>query len=125
MPGSLAIIAATFAPEERGKAIGAWSGLAGVASALGPFIGGWLIEAGNWRLIFLINVPIAAVAAVAARHVPETRAETNAPIDVPGALAVTVALAVLTYAAIDHRGADSLWPSWWTDGRRVASCAGS
>lgn len=108
VPGSLAIIAATFTPDDRGRAIGAWSGLAGVASALGPFVGGWLIDAGNWRLIFLINVPIAAVAALAARHVPETRSRDDIPIDVPGALLVTAALAALTYAAIDHRGPDSL-----------------
>jgi EmrB/QacA subfamily drug resistance transporter len=108
VPGSLAIIAATFTAEDRGKAIGAWSGLAGVAGALGPFVGGSLIDAGNWRLIFLINLPIAAVAALAARHVPETRSGDDAPIDVPGGLLVTVALATLTYGAIEHRGADSV-----------------
>ena len=59
-PGSLAILEASFAPEERGRAIGAWSGLGGVATALGPFVGGFLITAVSWRLIFLINSPIAA-----------------------------------------------------------------
>ena len=59
VPGSLAIIAATFHPDDRGRAIGAWSGLAGVASSIGPFLGGWLIDAVRWRLVFLINVPLA------------------------------------------------------------------
>ena len=57
VPGSLAIIAATFHPDDRGRAIGAWSGLAGVASSFGPFLGGWLIDSVSWRLVFLINIP--------------------------------------------------------------------
>ena len=73
-PGSLAILQASFASGDRGRAVGAWSGLSGIAAAIGPFVGGWLIGAGSWRLIFLINVPLAvAVVAVALRHVPETR----------------------------------------------------
>src|SRR5262245_21024515 len=58
-PGSLAILEASFRPDERSKAIGAWSGLSGVASAIGPFLGGWLVDAASWRWIFLINVPLA------------------------------------------------------------------
>jgi MFS family permease len=73
-PGSLAIISATFDPADRGRAIGAWSGLTGIAGAAGPFIGGWIISASSWRWAFLINVPVsAAVIAVALRHVPESR----------------------------------------------------
>ena len=73
-PGSLAIIEASFVPEDRGKAIGAWSGFGGVGTAIGPFLGGWLIQAVSWRLIFAINLPIAVlVIAVAMRHVPESR----------------------------------------------------
>src|SRR5262245_21332348 len=73
-PGSLAIIEASFRPADRMKAIGAWSGLSGVAIAIGPFLGGWLVQAVSWRLIFAINLPIAvAVVAVAVRHVPESR----------------------------------------------------
>jgi MFS family permease len=73
-PGSLAIIEASFRPADRGKAIGAWSGLSAVATAIGPFLGGWLVQAVSWRLIFAINLPVAAVIiAAGVRHVPESR----------------------------------------------------
>src|SRR4051794_20969389 len=72
-PGSLAIISAAFEPRDRAQAIGAWSGLGGVAGALGPFLGGWLVAV-NWRLVFLVNLPVAAlIVAVSLRHVPESR----------------------------------------------------
>ena len=107
VPGSLAIIAATFHPDDRGRAIGAWSGLAGVASSIGPFLGGWLIDAVSWRLVFLINVPLAAATIwISIRHVPETRSSLHAPLDIPGAALITVALAGISYAAIDH-GSDA------------------
>lgn len=106
VPGSLAIISATFHPDDRGRAIGAWSGLAGVASAVGPLVGGWLIDAVSWRLIFLINLPIALVAIVLAlRHVPETRDPQADRPDVAGAVAVTIGLAGVTYALIEQH-----WP---------------
>ena len=60
-PGSLAILQASFREEDRARAIGAWSGLTGVASAVGPFVGGWLVQIGDWRLIFVINLPLAVV----------------------------------------------------------------
>ena len=71
-PGSLAIIEASFAPEDRGRAIGAWSGLGGVATAIGPFLGGWLVDAASWRWIFLLNVPLGA-AVVAVGGAPRAR----------------------------------------------------
>lgn len=109
VPGSLSIIAATFHPDDRSRAVGAWSGLAGVASALGPFLGGWLVDAATWRLVFLINIPLAAVAAwLAVRHVPETRDPGAGRLDFPGAALVTVALAGLSYAAIEHAGSRSV-----------------
>lgn len=112
VPSSLAIISATFHPDDRGRAIGAWSGLSGVASAVGPFLGGWLIDSASWRWVFLVNVPLAAVAvAIALRHVPETRAGTPGeagPLDLPGAALVTLGLAALTWAAIDQDGASSV-----------------
>jgi EmrB/QacA subfamily drug resistance transporter len=98
-PGSLAIIEASFRREDRGRAIGAWSGLAGIAGALGPFLGGWLVEVASWRLVFLINVPLAAlVAFVALRHVPETSDPSAVRgVDVPGVLTCVAGLAGLTY----------------------------
>ena len=72
-PGSLAIISSTFAVADRPRAVGPWAGLGGLAGAVGPFLGGWLV-AWSWRLVFLINLPLAAlVVLVALRHVPETR----------------------------------------------------
>jgi EmrB/QacA subfamily drug resistance transporter len=102
-PGSLALITASFAPEDRSRAIGAWSGLGGVAGAIGPFIGGWLIAVWSWRLVFLVNLPLAAVVVVVAlRHVPESRDPTATQrLDVPGALLGALGLAGLTYASID------------------------
>ena len=103
VPGSLSILAATFHPDDRARAIGAWSGMAGVTSSLGPFLGGWLIDAFTWRLIFFINVPLAGIAiAVTLRHVPETRAPVRVPLDVAGAALVTIALAGISFAAIEQ-----------------------
>src|SRR5262245_6995343 len=110
VPGSLSIIAATFHPDDRAKAIGAWSGLAGVASSVGPFLGGWLIDAVSWRLVFLINVPLALVAgAISVRHVPEPRSPVEGPLDILGSALVTVALAGISYAAIEHGGTASVF----------------
>ncbi|MFE3957807.1 MFS transporter [Nocardia sp. NPDC059091] len=99
-PGSLAIIQASFRPEERARAVGAWSGLGGVAGAIGPFLGGWLVEAAGWRWVFLLNIPLAAaVVAVTVRHVPETRdAEAHGRFDVLGAVLAALCLAGITYA---------------------------
>ncbi|MEY2476303.1 MAG: hypothetical protein QOG87_1618 [Actinomycetota bacterium] len=104
VPGSLAIISAVFRPEDRSTAISAWSGLGGVASAVGPFVGGWLITAVSWRLVFLINLPLAAIAVgIALRHVPETRdeEETVRRPDIPGAVIVAVGLGALAYGLIE------------------------
>ncbi len=73
-PGSLAILEAVFRHDDRGKAIGAWAGFSGVGTAIGPFLGGWLVAAASWRWIFVINLPLAIlVVAVTLRHVPESR----------------------------------------------------
>ena len=102
-PGSLAIIQASFAPRDRGRAVGAWSGLSGIAAAIGPFAGGWLIGIGSWRLIFLINAPLAAaVVAVTIRHVAETRDPMSVRgIDVAGAVLTAVGLGGVTWALIE------------------------
>jgi EmrB/QacA subfamily drug resistance transporter len=116
-PGSLAILEASFRPEDRSRAIGAWSGLSGVASAIGPFLGGWLVDAASWRWIFLINLPLSLfVVLVAARHVPESF-DPDAPphVDAWGALLVAVGLGGLSWgliAAGEHGwGAVSVWAS--------------
>jgi EmrB/QacA subfamily drug resistance transporter len=105
VPGSLALLSASFAPEDRGRAVGAWSGLAGAFSALGPFLGGWLVDAVSWRLVFLINLPVAAVTVWVVRaHVPESRdagAAAGGPLDLGGALAATVGLAGVVFALIE------------------------
>jgi EmrB/QacA subfamily drug resistance transporter len=103
-PGSLAIIEASFRPTDRARAIGAWSGLGGVATALGPLLGGYLIGAISWRAIFVINLPIGIfVAWAATRHVPETRnmGMSGAPIDIRGAVLAALGLAGTTYALIE------------------------
>lgn len=98
-PGSLAIIQSSFAAEDRPRAIGAWSGLGGVATGIGPFLGGWLVDVATWRSVFLINVPLGiAVVAISSRHVPETRdPESSGRIDVVGAALGVGALAGITY----------------------------
>jgi EmrB/QacA subfamily drug resistance transporter len=105
VPGSLAIISAVFDPEDRARAVGAWSGLGGIAIALGPFVGGWLIDAVSWRLAFVINLPLALVVAVAARHVPETRAEVTGRLDLAGAVTASASLALVTYGLIERAAA--------------------
>ena len=102
-PGSLAILQASFVPGDRARAIGAWSGLSGVAIAAGPLVGGYLITALSWRWIFFINVPIAAVVvALGVRHVPESRDVTaTGKIDYAGALAAVVFLTGITFAFIE------------------------
>ncbi|MFD9125617.1 MFS transporter [Kitasatospora sp. NPDC059571] len=99
-PGSLAMLQAVFHPDDRAGAVGAWSGLGGVAAAVGPFLGGWLVDGPGWRWIFLLNVPVAAVVvAVSLRHVPETRdPEQSGRFDVLGAALAALALAGVTYA---------------------------
>lgn len=108
-PGSLAIIAASFHPDDRSRAVGAWSALGGVAGAVGPFLGGWLVE-WSWRVVFLVNLPMAAlVIGVAVRHVPESRdAAPPGRIDLPGTALAAAGLALLTYGLIaaGQRGAD-------------------
>jgi EmrB/QacA subfamily drug resistance transporter len=101
-PASLAIIEAAFQPADRTHAIGTWAGFSGVSSAIAPFLGGWLLEAGSWRWIFVINVPVAAAVAWMTRHhVPESRdTSTSGSADWPGALSGVAALASITYAII-------------------------
>src|SRR5215208_5402612 len=102
-PGSLAMIEASFRPSDRAPAIGAWSGLGGVAAAIGPLLGGYLVEAISWRAIFLINLPLGLFVAIAAtRHVPETfDPKARGPLDIRGAALAAAGLAGTTYALIE------------------------
>lgn len=99
-PGALALIQASFRPEDRAPAIGTWAGLSGVAAALGPVLGGWLVDNASWRWIFAINVPLClAVLVLTGRHAPESRDDrATGRFDVPGAALTVLALGGATYA---------------------------
>lgn len=106
-PGSLALIQASFHEDDRAKAVGLWSGFGGVGAAVGPFVGGWLVDGPGWRWVFFLNVPLALICVpVALRHVPESRDETaRGRFDVLGAVLGASALALVTYALIAQ--------TWW------------
>ncbi|MGW7415936.1 DHA2 family efflux MFS transporter permease subunit [Streptomyces sp. NPDC054863] len=102
-PGSLALIQASFHPDDRARAVGLWSGLGGIGAAVGPFLGGWLVDGPGWRWAFLLNVPLAALCVpVALRHVPESKdPQAHGRFDVLGAVLAAVALGLVTYALIE------------------------
>ncbi|MFD4241680.1 MFS transporter [Streptomyces sp. NPDC058525] len=108
-PGSLALIQGSIRSEDRARAVGLWSGLGGVGAAVGPFLGGWLVDGPGWRWVFLLNVPLAALCVpVALRHVPESRdPQAHGRFDVAGALLGAASLALLTYALIEARTASA------------------
>jgi EmrB/QacA subfamily drug resistance transporter len=103
VPGGLAIISTSFSEEERGRAIGTWSGFTAITSAVGPVMGGWLIEHVSWRAVFFINAPIAAVVlALVFLHVPESRDEKEiGSLDWPGAVLATASLGAIVYGLIE------------------------
>ncbi|ADI03452.1 putative transmembrane efflux protein [Streptomyces bingchenggensis BCW-1] len=123
-PGSLALIEASFHPDDRARAVGLWSGFGGIGAAVGPFLGGWLVDGPGWRWIFLLNVPLAlACVSIALRHVPESMAAPHQAaavdsgtgavpedtarrqhgFDVSGAALGALALALATYALVEAR----------------------
>jgi len=111
VPGSLALISASFDEQERGRAFGTWAAWSGVASALGPLLGGYLIDRFSWAWAFAVNVPLAAlVLAITWKQVPESRRADAAPLDVPGAVLATLGLAggVFVFAAARARSAPML-----------------
>jgi EmrB/QacA subfamily drug resistance transporter len=102
VPGSLSIISASFDEKTRGQAIGTWSGFTAITTALGPVLGGWLIEHASWRWAFFINVPIAAfVVSISLRHVPESRNASAGRVDWLGAVAATFGLGGVIYGLIE------------------------
>jgi EmrB/QacA subfamily drug resistance transporter len=116
MPGTLSIITVTFPPHERARAIGLWAGMSGLALALGPTLGGLMVEHLGWQSVFFLNVPIGALAfAIALRTVRESTSEIERRLDIPGLLLGTSALFFLTYGLIEanQRG--------WSDGQIVGS----
>jgi EmrB/QacA subfamily drug resistance transporter len=93
VPGSLAIISAAFDEKSRGRAIGTWSGFTAITAAIGPVLGGWLVEHASWRWVFFINLPFAAaVIAISRWHIPETRIASAGRVDWSGALLATIGL---------------------------------
>src|SRR5262249_51300082 len=102
VPGSLAIISASFPEQERGRAIGTWSGFTAMTTAFGPVLGGWLIEHASWRWVFFINLPLAAaVILISLGRVPESRSSVAKLLDNLGALMVTLGLGGLVYGLIE------------------------
>src|SRR3954471_3765983 len=111
MPSTLSILTATFPASERGRAIGIWAGFSGLGIAIGPVAGGWLIENADWSWIFLVNVPVVALALIAGRWlVPESRDDSAPALDWRGFVLSFAALSVLVWGLIEapSRG--------WTDG---------
>ena len=107
VPGSLALLSSSFGESERGRAIGTWSGATSLTAALGPVLGGWLVDHASWRWVFFLNLPAAAaVLAITWTRVPESRDPEATGLDWPGALLAVAGLGGLTYGLLEasHRG---------------------
>src|SRR5262249_2548278 len=114
VPSSLALLGASFSSNERGRAVGTWSALTSVASASGPALGGWLVQAISWRAVFLLNLPFAAAALwIAARRVPESRNPAAGSLDWRGAVLATLGLGALVYGLIEAPTAGWRDPRVW------------
>jgi EmrB/QacA subfamily drug resistance transporter len=102
VPGSLAIISGSFSENERGRAIGTWSGFSAITASIGPVIGGWLVEHVSWRAVFFINLPIALlVILISLRHVTENSDRDKTQVDWPGAILAATGLGALIYGLIE------------------------
>jgi EmrB/QacA subfamily drug resistance transporter len=124
VPGSLAIISAAFPTDQRGKAIGTWSGFTGITAAIGPVLGGWLVQHLSWRWVFFINLPIAAaVIVISLFFVPESCGEAGKhKLDIPGALLITLGLGSLVFGMIEAPGLGWANPeSWATTAAGIAA----
>ena len=115
VPGSLAIISAAFPTDQRGKAIGTWSGFTGITAAIGPVLGGWLVQHFSWRWVFFINLPIAAaVIAISLLFVPESCGDSGKhKLDIPGAFLITLGLGCLVFGMIAAPGLGWANPETW------------
>jgi EmrB/QacA subfamily drug resistance transporter len=122
LPNSLAILGETFTGEARGRAIGIWAAMGAVAGAIGPVLGGWLIDTVGWRAIFLLNLPLAVAAIVlAVLFVPDMqRGAKHTPLDVGGGVLATLGLGALTWGLTTGAG-----PAGWTDEAMIAVAAGA
>ena len=102
VPGSLAILSSSFPKEQRGRAIGIWSGYSAISAGLGLLLGGWLLDVASWRWLFFLNLPLsAATLVISSRTVEESRAEADGPLDATGALLGTLGLAGLTFGLVE------------------------
>jgi EmrB/QacA subfamily drug resistance transporter len=103
VPGSLALLSAAFEENRRGRAIGTWSGFSAITAAVGPLLGGWLVDHASWRWVFFLNLPLAlAVVVIALRFVPESRdSQASQKLDLAGALLATLGLCGLTFGLIE------------------------
>jgi EmrB/QacA subfamily drug resistance transporter len=112
VPGSLAIISNSFSEAERGRAIGTWSGFSAITAAIGPVLGGWLVETISWRAVFFINLPIAIlVILISLRHVPESASDAKGRLDWLGAILATLGLGALVYGLIESSSRDFAQPA--------------
>ncbi|MDZ4767593.1 MAG: MFS transporter [Chloroflexota bacterium] len=125
VPGSLALISATFSADKRGTAIGTWSTFATLTTLLGPLLGGWLAERGLWRAVFLINVPFGLIALyLLATRVAESRDETGSrQLDIVGAILITLSLALFTIGFTVIQGGEGILPMLTIVGAVVALIA--
>src|SRR5882724_2242013 len=112
VPGSLAIISNSFSEEDRGRAIGTWSGFSAITAAIGPMLGGWLVEAVSWRAVFFINIPIAILAiAISFVHVPESSNAAKERLDSVGGILATLGLGALVYGLIESSSRGLTYPA--------------
>jgi EmrB/QacA subfamily drug resistance transporter len=122
VPGSLAIISSSFDRKSRGRAIGTWSGFTAITTAIGPVLGGWLVEHASWRWVFFINLPLAAaVIAISLWHIPESRNAAGGHLDWLGALAVTLGLGGLVTGFIESENLG--WGHPLVFGSLIVGCA--
>lgn len=121
VPGSLAIISSSFDESSRGKAIGTWSGFTSITTAIGPVLGGWLVEHASWRWVFFINLPLAlAVIVISLWRIPESRSDIKSRLDWAGAILVTLGLGGMVFGFIESTNLG--WESPWVVCSLIAAC---